>query len=32
MVSEAGASAVVRKPADRAEILGVIGRLVDKAS
>jgi two-component system chemotaxis response regulator CheY len=32
MVTEAGASAVVRKPADRAEILGVIGRLVDKAS
>jgi CheY-like chemotaxis protein len=28
MVTEAGASAVVRKPADRAEILGVIGRLV----
>ena len=32
MVTEAGASAVVRKPADRAEILGVIGRLVGKAS
>ena len=30
MVTEAGASAVVRKPANSAEILGVVERLVGK--